>query len=295
MMVDDRLSIVTPSFKRDLALCRTLNRSILEFFPAHVHHYIVVDRRDVALFRPLAGSRTTIIEKEDVLPAGMRRLPGFNRWRCSGTLVPISGWLVQQIVKISMSALLDVPTLLMVDSDVAFVRDIDLRLFAAGGKTRLYKNAGAILGKTPAMEFHLTWHENAAKLLGIPAAPLPLDDYIGQVISWRRDLVLGMCRRIEEVTSTSWFQAIARALAVSEYLLYGVYVDRIAGNSSVWIDDHARCNSYWEDFPVAFDAVRDHVASLDRDDLALMISSHSRTAPDVRSLILRCATNGRLS
>jgi len=294
-MSDDRLSIITPSFARDFTLCRTLNRSVIEFFPPHIQHYIVVDRRDLALFRTLAGPRTTIVTKEDVLPAGIRRLPGLNRWRSSGTLLPISGWLVQQIVKIAMCGLLDEPTLLMVDSDAVFVRDVDLGLFARDGKTRLFKRAGAIRGKTPAMEFHITWHENAARLLGISPDPLPLDDYIGQVISWRRELVLGMCRRIEDVTSTSWFKAIARIKAVSEYLLYGVYVDRVARPGTVWIDDHARCNSRWEDSPVVYDAVADYVASLNPEDIALMISAHSRTESGVRDLIIRSATNGRLS
>ena len=248
-------------------------------------------RRNLALFRPLDGGRTYVIAKEDVLPAGLKRLPGLNRWRSSGTLVPISGWLVQQIAKMAMAELLKVPTLLMVDSDAVFVRDVDPLLFARDGTTRLFKSAGAI---PASMTDHVTWHENAARLLGIPATSAPFDDYIGQVISWRRDLVLAMCRRIEAVTGTSWANAIARTMHVSEYLLYGVFVERVASAPSVWIDSNPRCNLRWEPIPLAYGAVADYLAALNPDDIALMISAHSRTDPGVRDLVVRRATNGRL-
>jgi hypothetical protein len=65
-----------------------------------------------------------------------------NRWCSRGTLLPINGWLVQQIAKIAMATLLVEETLLMLDSDAVFVRDIDTRLFANDGKTRLFKERG---------------------------------------------------------------------------------------------------------------------------------------------------------
>jgi hypothetical protein len=294
-MSDNRIAVITPSFERDFALCRSLNKSVVEFMPSGVQHYIVVDSRDVRLFSQLANSRTLVIAKEDVLPGGFKRLPGMNRWYSRDTLLPISGWLVQQIAKIAMAMRLDEPTLLMVDSDATFVRDVDPRIFTRDGRTRLFKSSGAIVGKTSAMEYHITWHENAARLLGIPAAPLPLDDYIGQVISWRRELVLGMCQHIESVTNASWFKSIARTLQVSEYLLYGVYVERVAQSDAIWVDENPRCNSYWHDRPVAHHEISDFVASLNPEDLALMISAHSSTDLRVRDLIIKEASGGRIA
>lgn len=294
-MSDDRIAVITPSFERDFALCRSLNKSIGEFLPSDVQHYIVVDNRDFALFSQLANSRTRIVAKEDILPGGFKRLPGMNRWCSRDTFLPISGWLVQQIAKIAMATRLDEPTLLMVDSDATFVRDVDPRIFSCDRKTRLFKSTGAIVGKTSAMEYHITWHENAARLLGISVAPLPLDDYIGQVISWRRELVLGMCQRIESVTSMSWFKALARTVQVSEYLLYGVYVERVAQSNAIWVDENPRCNSYWHDRPVRRSDISDFIASLNPDDIALMISAHSSTDLRVRELIIREASRGRIT
>lgn len=286
------VAIVTPSFERDFELCRTLNRSVLEFLPEDVRHYIFVDRRDLKLFGSLRSERTIVTAKERIIPRGFVQIPGTNRWLSTGTLFPISGWLVQQIAKIATAALLDEPTLLMVDSDAVFVRDVDLKIFARNGKTRLYRDPGAI---TAPMTAHQKWHDNACRLLGVPASSLPMDDYIGQVISWKKSLVLDMCRRVEAVTGLRWYHAIARARQFSEYLLYGLYVERVAGAESVWIDEHTRCSSRWESSPL-YDIDLEHfVATLQHDDIALMISAHSKTSPEVRQLAIARATNGRLA
>ena len=42
----ESLAVVTPSYAPDLELCRDLNRSVLEWTPADVHHHIIVPRRD---------------------------------------------------------------------------------------------------------------------------------------------------------------------------------------------------------------------------------------------------------
>jgi hypothetical protein len=48
------LAVVTPSYALDLDLGRDLNRSVLEWTPADVHHHIIVLRRDEGC-SPLCG------------------------------------------------------------------------------------------------------------------------------------------------------------------------------------------------------------------------------------------------
>jgi hypothetical protein len=291
-MSTEQIAIVTPSFERDFTLCRMLNRSVLEFLPEGVRHYIIVDRRDLALFRPLAGTRTIVLAKEEILPKSIVQLPLLNRWVAMGTILPISGWLVQQIAKIAMAGALTEHTLLMVDSDAVFVRDVDTNVFAHDGATRLYTQRA---GVTAAMTDHVIWHRNACRLLGIPAEHLPLDDYIGQVISWKRELVLRMCECVEAVTGRRWYDAIARTRAFSEYLLYGLFTERVAASGNAWIDEHPRCASHWETSTLSAADVERFVGSLGDGDFAMMINAHSDTSGATRAAAIALATNGRLT
>jgi hypothetical protein len=288
----DQIAIVTPSFDRDFELCRTLNRSVLEFLPAGVRHYIVVDRRDRERFSVLRSERTVLLVKEEILPPGFVHLPRTNRWLAPGTILPVAGWLVQQIAKIAMATQLSEPALVMVDSDAVFVRDVDPGVFARNGETRLYMQRAGI---TAEMEAHVAWHRNACGLLGISKESLPLDDYIGQVISWNRNLVLQMCARVEAVTGRKWYAAIAQTRQFSEYLLYGLFAERVAGIlGNAWVDEDPRCNSHWELAALAPADIASFVGALGKDDLALMISTHSATTREARAAAISLATNGRL-
>jgi hypothetical protein len=214
-----------------------------------------------------------------------------NRWVSRAASVPVSGWLVQQIAKIAVAEILDENVLVMVDSDATFVRDVASTAFARDGKVRLYRGDGAI---TADMSSHLTWHRTACALLGVPSDWPPVDDYIGQIISWDRALVREMCTRIEQVSGISWYAALVRARNVSEYLLYGTFVEKVAGPERVWIDRLPRCATHWLPKPLRGGKVAEFAESLAGHDMALSISSHSKTSSRARRAVIELATNGRL-
>jgi Family of unknown function (DUF6492) len=60
-----RFGIITPSYAPDFERCRLLCQSIEQFVSPPVHHYIVVDQADWALFQSLAGANTSILTKEE--------------------------------------------------------------------------------------------------------------------------------------------------------------------------------------------------------------------------------------
>jgi hypothetical protein len=287
------IAIVTPSYGPDFELCRTLNRSVREFLPRSVKHYIFVDRRDLKQFRSLADERTIVASKEDILPKGIVQIPASNRWMSTSTLVPISGWLVQQIAKIATATLLDEMTLVMVDSDALFVRDVEPAVFTTNGATRLYRSTGGISAE---MDDHILWHNNACRLLNVMPDEAPMSDYIGQIISWNRQLVIQMCAHVESVANTSWHGALARTRAISEYLLYGLYVEKVLGSgANVWIDERSRCKAHWQVHPLLDSQLAEFSMSLEEGDFALMISSHSTTSRATRRAAIKLATNGRLT
>ena len=287
-MSSSEIAIVTPSFSRDFELCRALNASILQFVPAPIKHYIFVDRCDLALFRSLESSRTVIAAIEDILPRGYFKVPYSKKWWLSvPAQYPAKGWLVQQLAKLSAVHELKERVVINMDSDVRFIRPVNLSLFARGDQTRLYRKPGGIVA---GME-HVKWHHNVCRLLGVEPDVLPMDDYVGNVISWNRHVALEACARVEAVTSLPWHVAFTRGRLVSEYLLYGLFVEKIAGArpSGIWIDERSWCHTYWGPEPLAAEDVDAFVTAMQEDDFAFSIAGYTHTDERVVQAALRLA------
>jgi hypothetical protein len=272
-------AVLTPSYAPDFALCRELNRSVLDWTAPDVEHHLVVPRRDYRLFAALAGERTRVWTTDELVPRRMLPLPKANLWlNLRRPYPPIRGWVMQQLVKLGAAAELDVDVLLLADSDVTFVRPVTADTFRRDGQVRFYRAAAAV---GPEMPRHLLWHGVARRLLGLPpAGPPPLPDYICPMNPWDRRVVLALRDRIEAVTGRDWLDAIASELHVSEFILYGVFVDEVLGSPVA--TPSTLCHTYWGPGPLAPDAVPGFVASLAGDAVAVMISAKTHTPPSVR-------------
>jgi hypothetical protein len=276
------LTVLTPSYAPDFDLCRELNRSVLEWTSADVEHHLIVARRDRGLFASLQGERTRVWTTDEFVPRAMLALPKANVWlNLRRPYPPIRGWVMQQIVKLSAAARFDADVLVLADSDVTFVRPVDADTFRENDRVRFYRSDDAVSGD---MQRHVLWHEVARRLLGLaPPGPPPLPDYICPMNSWDREVVLAMRDRIEQVTGRPWLDAVASQLHVSEFILYGVFVDEVLGASAArGAESSTLCHTYWGPGPMAPDAVPGFVHSLPRDDVAVMISAKTKTQPGVR-------------
>jgi hypothetical protein len=200
-------------------------------------------------------------------------------------MMPAKGWLIQQIAKLSMARHADEPVLVNVDSDVRFLRPIDPALFTRDGKTRLYRLPGGVTRDMP----HVKWNRNVSRLLDVAPDAMPPNDYVGNVISWDRKLVLEACAHVEKIARVPWYVAFTRARLASEYFLYGLYLDRVVGLDAapVWIDNRSWCHTYWGPGPLPAADVATFVASMSDDDIAFSVAGY--TATDRR--IVTKATN----
>jgi hypothetical protein len=283
---DESVAVVTPSYAGDFEICRLLNEGVLSFFPHGVKHYIIVDRADLRLFSALRDSRVTIVAKEDLVP-GLRHIPATRRWFVPGTLLPVHGWLVQQIVKIAATEVVRERLLIFADSDVMIARPVDCATFFRDGKPRLFCRPGGI---TSTMTSHVQWYQTACRLLDVPPVDPPMEDYIGQIVTWDRDLSRQMRAHVEKVACVRWVEAVTRSRRFSEYLLYGIFVDRVLGREgSVWPDSRPLCHEHWKTSPISADMVPSFVGSMSDDDLSVMVTSHSPTSLDVRKAIFALA------
>ena len=279
------LALLTPTHAPDLALCTRLARSVRQFVAPGLTHYLLPDARDLALFTPLAGDQIQVIAKEEFTPPGFGRLPRLNGWVHPRLRRPVSGWLMQQLVKLNAARLVDTRGLLFVDSDVAFVRPTTAGTFVDGAApgVRTYRQDNAI---TSALPSHLEWTESAEDLLGVAHAGAPLPDFISQLVCWDGAEARALLERIERCTGRPWHLAVADRRRVSEYLLYGTYVGRVAQQPPTWVVDTSLCHSYWEAEPLGPSTVDAFIAGFPEDFVAVGLQSFSGTADAVRDKVL---------
>ena len=224
-----RFALVTPSYYVDFQRCRWLCETVDRFVPTSVPHYLIVDRADRQLFAPLASARTRLIFKEDVLQGKLRQVPFARRWWVGTRSLPVRGWIVQQIVKLSMHEVAKEDALVFVDSGSFFVRDWEPSSMLRGSAVPLFYNQGPFFRDD---EGTRRWHRFGAKVLGIRPQPGVDLGYIDALVVWRRDNLVMLQRHIERVTGAPMFDSLARAMTVSEYHLYGMYCDYILGERS---------------------------------------------------------------
>jgi hypothetical protein len=287
-----KLAVLTPSYAPDFDLCCDLNRSVLKLMPTEVCHHIIVPRRHRKMFAPLEAPRTRVWSVDEFLPASMVPIPVANMWlNLRRPYPPLRGWVTQQLVKLRATEELGAEVVILADSDVRLVRPVTARTFCVDGQVRFYRKAGAIDQRLPR---HMIWHAAARRLLGLPAAePGPVPDYISAFNVWERRIILMLRDRVETVTRRPWLDAIGGEVHVSEFVLYGVFVDEVLGaEARVFATDSMLCHSYWDLSPLDRDAAAEFVHGAEPDDVAVMISAKSRTPLAVRREALSCLQAG---
>lgn len=302
------MAIVTPSYAPDVDRFRRLHESVLRFTDASVRHYVIVPSTDVHLYRKLGSDRLVIRTHQDVLPEGIvatdrlaqwsRQLPLLPRSvNCSALSLrppyrPIRGWVLQQILKLSVPEQLSEDVLVYIDSDVVLVRPVGVEDFVRDGVVRLYTAEGRI---TRSMERHYQWCRTAHELLGIPwQGDDSYPDHVAGVISWDRELVRQCVQRVEEVAGTPWAVAIARNRHFSEWILYGTFVRNFGTpRAQSFQRDTTLCRSYWTPTPMGPAEAERFIESFGEDDLAVHIQSKSGTDENiVRSIVGRLEGSG---
>lgn len=291
------LAVITPSFRPDAELFADLHASVLRHTGERVVHHVIVPDVDRELFGRFAGPRCRVWTASELLPARYVRVPRMNyRVNVRRPWPPVRGWVMQQALKIAAAAALDTEVVLMADSDVVLVRDVSARTFTVDGKIPLFRMVDAVHAGMPD---HVAWHRIARRLLGLPPfTALPQPDYVSALNVWHPATVRDLQARVARVTGRHWMDAFTAQLQISEFILYGVYVDEIlAGSGSSWPGDISFCHNYWETVPLDRAGAVAFADRLDPAAVGMMISAKSHTPRDVRQVAIeRCAEvagNGR--
>jgi hypothetical protein len=286
------LAVITPTYREDAEIFADLHRSVLEFTPEDTVHHVVVPPRDRTLFAKYQGPRCRVWPSSELLPKRylhlrLGRLESFVNVRRPWP--PVRGWISQQAIKIAITGRLDARVVLLADSDVVLVRPVRAERFYLEGQLSLYRDEKGVDAQ---MDRHVIWHQVARDLFGLPAAPPPpLPDYVSPLNFWDPAVVRQMQQHIRDTTGRFWLDAFTAQLHISEFILYGVFVDHVLGTSTpLPPSDTTICHNYWERMPFDRSAAVAFADQLQPDALAMMISAKSGTTLEVRhAAIERCA------
>ncbi|MBE7183466.1 MAG: hypothetical protein INR68_03555 [Methylobacterium mesophilicum] len=236
-------ALVTASYAPDFERCRLLCETVDRHVSGFSRHLILVEERDVTLFRALETPRRTVVSERDLLPAWLRPFSdplswGKRRIWLSPRTPPLRGWHVQQLRRIAIADHVGEDLLVFCDSDVAFTRAFDCSVFAENGRARLYR------ADPPLPEgLHRRWSAQAGRALGL--AEPSTRDYIATLIAWRADATRAMRDHIERTTGRHWIAAVTRARQFSECLLYGRFAEEVLAGAGHAPDPRNFCHIHW--------------------------------------------------
>jgi hypothetical protein len=286
-----QIAVVTPSWEGDFEMCRDLHSSISTFLPPGTTHYIVVEPRDLELFSAFNGT-AQVVSARDLLPRRYITTSRLNGWlNLRRPIPPVRGWIMQQVLKLSVAAEAKAQVVVCADSDVAFIRPLLPETIVRDSAVRFYRKPGAI---DATLSRHVQWHRRAHRLLGLrEPGPPPYPDYISSLTFWDPGIVGAMLRRLENVGRRSWRDILCSELHLSEFTLYGVFVESLLGPPATsFVSASSLCHSYWETTPMDESRGRSFLRECADDDVAILIQSKSNTPLDLRRAVVESASSG---
>ena len=274
------VALLTPTYGRDLEICRLLCESVDRHVTSFSKHYLLVPDSDLPLFAPLASDRRVIIPASTFLPDWLRPLPRIiqrkrRQFWWSLRAKPVSGWHVQQLLKMVATITLPHQRYCILDSDIVFFRDFDLSRFEYPNAIPLLTMENVVTEDQPR---HSRWLETSHQLLGLKTPSLPADDFIGHIIFWDQQTTRELVSRIEATTGVGWIEALCRTREFSEYMLYGHFVQNDKASAAVHtVAPTTPCVSYWDDPTLDKRELKQLLRSANEQDVAFSIASFSGT------------------
>lgn len=252
MAGDPTLVMLTCSMVRDLDLFALLADSVDRHVDERVRHVVIVPGQQTGAFRHFESVRRTVVAQEDVLPFAIWKTPdtlehlaflntGFRRpIYFDRRLRAVRGWMLQQLVKLQFSRQASETAVMHCDSDMAFVRAMPLMHAFPTGKPLFFRvHPKKLVGD------HLRWLETAASLVGADLPAGYVRNYVENGIVWGTAQARAMAERIETVNSMPLHEVLLAQSTISEYYLYGLFLELVDGTESVSPVDFPICRSLW--------------------------------------------------
>ena len=277
-------SLLTKTFRGDYEPFARLCESIDRFMP-EARHYVLLDKSDLALFAPFASPHRILVDCSNILPRMHEfTLLGRRIWWLPFRRL-IRGWIYQQLAKIEFVRTLEEDAIVLVDSDALFVQPLRPEHIFSEGKVRLFHNPGVPSGPTTESD---KWHNVALRSFGLEPTGYTGFDYISQAVIWAPAIVRALVGKIESVNARNWIDVLLDNFRFSEYVLYGVFCERVEGEHRQMIlpteDELSHCS--WHYDLATTEGVDHFVDSIRSDQVAVLIQSNLRLSAEMRADII---------
>lgn len=169
------------------------------------------------------------------------------------------GWHIQQLVKMQMAFEVKQQGLILCDSDMFFLRSFDVGKLHGKDGFRFYRSHDEMDEKSIS---NPSYTVAAFRQLGLPVESFPARTYVDSLVTWKAATVRDMCAYIEKISDLDWRAALGRNLIFSEYTLYGLYVDRLAGIAGLAPTSDHLCKTKWgkdQEKPIDVDSFVDEL------------------------------------
>ena len=227
-----QVTFFTPSYIGDLDRAIWMRRSLRKFFQGEVRHLISVPKKDMHQFQLALDDDESveIVSQEEVVSKAfypdlfyrlIEKVAKNQLWRLEKH-AGRPGWIVQQIVKLSCSHWIKSGAVVMIDSDLIFMRPFNLHDLG------LAEKVFPLVKITPKDEQsrHRNHIDNSRTILGLSAGPSE-HHYMGYPTLWNVAWLKELQHYLSKHSGKSWQSALLDARHISEYTIYGIFVEEI--------------------------------------------------------------------
>ena len=172
-----------------------------------------------------------------------------------------------------MHEFVDSDAYIFADSDVTFIRPFKASSIIKEDKVRLCSMPRKTDDYTDKRK--QAWHEHAAQLSGLQNTGQLTQDYISQLVCWRRDTLQKLTQQIEKHSKKPWKQVLTNTLDFSEYILYGIFAEHVmAEESGHFKDEHELCYCSWHQPISDIDELSHFLANIPQNYNSVLIQSN---------------------
>ncbi len=241
----------TPSYAPDIDRAVWLRKSIERFYDGPSQHIFAVPHKDKKLFaHKLGNTGIDYVSQEDMVdpmfyPGLIYKIIGkiakSQLWRFASH-EGRPGWIIQQIVKLSCAKHIHNGPVIFLDSDVFFFKPFNLATLKLDQANR------TLIRITPETESakHRKRIERARNFLSLDAGPTE-HNYMGSPVIWYADWCKQLQQYIEKTHNKPWQHALFDARFISEYSLYGIFVEEVLKPSNLAINDVPYYHIVWDE------------------------------------------------
>jgi hypothetical protein len=268
----------TPSYRNDIERVQILRQSITHFVKESLNHYIVVPKEDFLMFRKrFSNEKSVIVLKQNDFVSNQfypsklysvvnNLLPG-QSWRLS-KIKGRPGWIIQQIVKLCMPDIVHEDVAIFLDSDIFFIKHFSIYdIFP--------QLTGRVLARrNPLSEssMHREHISRSREILKIHQGNTDFHYNSSFPAVWYKDYVVQLQEYLSRIYNQHWQNSLFEAGVISEYNLYGIYVEEILKPNNLELINKPLDIGIWD--KEIFERFISDDFSVDKDIVCMVVQSN---------------------